>query len=101
MATYQEIFDLKSNNSLRNKIAVAVVIKAGVLIDKTPPSANDIAWANNAIHDPLAMAEKIMNYVLAANKSATVAQINAATDSAIQTNVDAAVDKLVAGGIVS
>lgn len=101
MATYTEIFNLKSDSQLRNKIAVAVAKKAQVLIDLASPTANQIAWANVAINNPLTMADKIMNYVLAANSAATAAQIAAASDADIQTNVSAAVDKLIAGGIVS
>jgi len=41
-----------------------------------------------------------MKYVIAANKALSIAQINGASDSAIQTNVDQAIDALVAGGIV-
>lgn len=100
MATYAEIFDLRSNNALRNKIAVAVVVKAQTLIDLASPTAGQLSWANNAMNNPIASADKIMHYVLAANKSSTTSQISSASDSAIQTNVDAAADKLIAGGIV-
>ena len=101
MATYAEIFDIKSNAALRNKVAVACVVKAQGLIDEATPTNNEVAWANAAILNPVSMADKIMNYVLAANKSATKSQIESASDATIQTNVDAAIDKLIAGGIVS
>lgn len=101
MATYTELFDLGSNTALRNRISIALVIKAQALLAVASPTANEVKWANSAITDPILLADKLMNYVLAANKAATTSQIISATDSAIQTNVDAAIDKLIAGGIVS
>lgn len=100
MATYTELFGLKSDSAFRNKIAVAVVVKAQALIDGATPTTDEITWANNAISAPNQQADKIVNYVLAANKSATTVQITGATDVAIQTNVDTAVDALIAGGAV-
>lgn len=94
MATYTELFELRSNSGLRNKVAVACAVKAQALIDGPSPTAAQLAWAQAAIRDPIAVADSLLNYVLAANKSATVAQITGATDAAIQTNVSAAVDKL-------
>ena len=102
MATYAELFDLKSSAFvLRNKVIVAVTVKAQTILDLATPTDNQVAWAANAISDPVRFADKIMLYVLAANKSATTSQISGASDSTVQTNVDAAVDKMIAGGVVS
>ena len=101
MATYAELFDLKSNNSLRNKIAVACTKKAQALLDGATPTVNQVAWSASTISNPIGQADKIINYVLASNSSASAADIANATDSAIQASVDGAVDALIAGGIVS
>jgi len=100
MATYTELFDLKSNDALKNKITVAVVVKANALISAVTPTASEITWADNVLSNPSIESSRLINYVLAANKSATVAQISSATDSAIQTNVDEAVDAIIGGGTV-
>lgn len=100
MATYTELFELRADSALRNKIAVAVAVKAQALIDLASPTEAQIAWANAAIDNPVSKADTLLNYVLAANKTATVAEIQRATDAAIQTAVSAAVDKLIAGGAV-
>lgn len=100
MATYQELFDLRSNSDLRNKVAVACVKKAQALLDGTP-TTDQVAWASSTLASPIAQADKIFAYVLAANSAATVAQITSATDAAIQTNVDTAADALITGGITS
>jgi len=99
MATYAELFDLLSNSTLRNKVQVAVTKKAQSLIDIAVPNANQIQWANIALTNPERMLDKLYPYVLAANSGATSAAIQAATDSTIQTNVDAAADKLINAGI--
>lgn len=94
MATYTELFDLRSNSDLRNRVAVACAIKAQAIIDSATPTAAQLTWARAAIADPIAKANELLNYVLAANKSATASQIAGASDAAIQTNVGAAVDRL-------
>jgi hypothetical protein len=101
MSTYTELFDLKNNSALRNKIAVACVKKAQTLLDAATPTANEVAWSSNTLNNPIQQADKIMSYVLVANSTATVSQITGATDSAIQSNVDSAVDALIAGGITN
>lgn len=98
MATYTELFELRANSALRNKIAVAIAVKAQALIDLASPTSAQIAWANSAIQNPIGKADTLLNYVLAANKARTVAQIEVATDTEIQTAVNSAVDKLIAGG---
>ena len=101
MATYEEIFAIQNNGTLRNKIHIAVTIKAQSLLDLASPTVNQVAWASRALADPVGMMVKIMPYVLAANKSATSSQITSAADSVVQSNVDLAVDKLISGGVVS
>ena len=94
MATYIELHELRTNDSLRQKVGVACVVAAQVRLAGTP-SAEEAEWARNVITNPGNIANKVINLVLAANKDLTVAQITSATDAAIQTNVDAVVDGLV------
>lgn len=98
MATYAEIFDLRSDSGLRNRVAVAVAIKAQGLIDGATPTAAQITWANSAISNPLSKADMLLNYILAKNNGLTLGQIANATDAAIQAQVNSAVDALIAGG---
>lgn len=99
MATYEELRSLISDgegDDLKKRIEVAIAVKAQELIDLPTPSTNQLAWASEALISPASKADQIMHYVLAANRAAAVSQIAGATDSAIQSNVDSAVDKLVA-----
>jgi len=97
MATYTELFSIRNDPDLKEKVTVSTWIKAQELLDATPTAA-EVTWASETLENPSERADQIMNYVLAANKAKTLAQIQAATDTAIQTNVDAAVDALIAGG---
>ncbi len=99
MATYTELYGLSSDGNLLNRLTVAVVIKSQTLLDKSPPSAGEVAWATNTLRTPATAAQLTLRYVLAKNAAATVAQINAATDATIQGLVNAAVDAMIAGGI--
>lgn len=100
MASYQELYDLRSNTDFSNKIAVAVVVKAQALISGGTPTTDELTWASKALSNPHTKAQELWGYVVAANKNATIQQIIDATDTAIQTNVDEAADALIAGGIV-
>lgn len=98
MATYQELFSIRNDPVLHEKVTVAVTIKAQSLIDSTSPTQADIDWAKETLDNPSERADRIMYYVLAANSTATVAQIQGASDSLVQANVDSAVLALIAGG---
>lgn len=97
MATYLELFALRANSDLQDKIAVAVVVAAHEKLSGTPTAA-EAAWAKNAITDPGGMSRVVINAVLAANKAVSAATILAASDATIQANVDAVIDGLVLGG---
>jgi len=97
MASYIEIRNLFKNSDLGNKIDVAVMIAANVLLDGTP-TTSEITWAASVFANPSKEGQKALMAVLAANKDATVAQIKGATDSSIQATVDSIVPSLVSAG---
>ena len=94
MATYTEIRDLFNNSDLKNRIEVAVIVYAQALMSQTPSAAQK-AWIANVLQVPTAEATKVMLGVLAANKGLSQAQILAASDTAIQTQVDLIVPILI------
>lgn len=100
MASYLEIHLLRSNSDLQEKLAVAAVKKAQSLLDGPTPTADEVSWASSAIQSPSSKSGALLNYVLAKNSDLTVAQIVGASDSAIQSQVNDAVDALIAGGAV-
>lgn len=100
MATYAELFGIATNDTLRNKVAVAIIVAADTIRTEaagTTNHANRLLWAHRALQDPSGMAKRGLWAVLAANKGATVANIEGATDAAIQANVDAVVDVFADG----
>ena len=100
MATYQELFGILNNSELRNKITVAVGVAADTIWAEdagTENHANRLLWAKAAYENPQRAAEQIMWSVIIANRGQSVANILAAPDAAIQTNVDAVVNLFATG----
>lgn len=102
MATYTEIRDLFGDGDLLKKVEAAIAIAAekiaagnddGAPFDQTA-GAHDlrVKWAAAALQNTAQEAQRIYKIVLAKNAGATVANIQSATDEAIQSNVDASVD---------
>lgn len=99
MASYLELYSLATDSNLVNKLAVAVTVKAQAILDLASPNPAQVAWARTVLESPLQEARVALHYVLAKNVGLTVAQINSASDASIQAHVNAAVDKLIAGGV--
>lgn len=100
MATYNELFSLRANDDLRNRIAVACVVQAETIRtedDGTANHANRLLWAKQVFADPIGEAARMLWAILAQNKALTVAQITAATDAQIQTAVGNAVNVFATG----
>lgn len=95
MATYAELRGLFNDATLKNKISTACVIAAYGLIDDGTPTLAQKKFAEYVFSRPDEMAQKVMMAVLAANSAASLATINAASDVAIQNNVNAVIPALV------
>lgn len=91
MATYAELFELRNNSGLKNKVTVAVIVAAEAIRSEGTPTAPRLAWAKAAFENPKKEAERMLMAVLAANKDADASAIAGASDSTIQTQVTAAV----------
>lgn len=103
MATYTELFDIAVNNTLLDKMTAAIAIQADVIRQEagaTSNHANRVLWAKQAFSDPRHMAIKMIWAVLAANSSATKAQILGATDASLLSAVAASVDTFANGTTV-
>lgn len=100
MATYTELFGLRANDSLRNKIIVACIIAAEAIRNEaaeTANHANRLVWAAAVFASPTSEAERMLWAVLAQNAAQSVATITGATDAAIQTAVNGAVNVFATG----
>lgn len=95
MATYAELRALFADTAILEKVEVATIIAANNLLGGTPTAADEI-WAAAVFSAPRAEGTKAMMAVLAENNTATVAQIQNASDATVQTQVNAVVPHLVA-----
>lgn len=98
MANYFELFDLASSGTisdLRKRIIVAITIKAQAIAESASPTATAKEWAKQALSNPQAYDKIVLNYILADYATANVSAITGATDSQVQTAVNAAVDTLL------
>ena len=100
MATYLELFAIRNNGELRNRVAVACVIAAEAIRveqDSVPNHANRLVWSKAVFANPLREAERMLWAVLAQNAGATQAAILGATDAAVLTAVNTAVNVFATG----
>jgi len=100
MAAYTELYDLFNDSALRNKVTVACLVAAETIRNEdgaTENHANRLLWAKQAWQSPKSVGEQMLMATLAGNKDLTVQQITGATDAAIQTKVDAAVNVFADG----
>ena len=94
MASYLELKQLMNDADLPNRVDVATIVFAEGLISGAPTTA-DKAWASLVFSNPSSEGMKVLMAVLAANKAATLAQIQQATDAEIQAQVDVIAPNLV------
>lgn len=100
MATYTELFELGSNSVLRNKITVACLVAAqAVMVESvdTANHANRLLWAKDVFTDPMGAGQKMLMAALAANSGLSVAQITGASDAALLTVVQNAINVFAIG----
>ncbi len=100
MATYAELLTASIDVGLRDKLRVAVVLAAEVVrteINTTTNHANRLLWSKATYGNPEQEARRMVWAVLAQNQSATFAQIVGASDAAVQTAVNAAIDVFANG----
>ena len=95
MASYVELFGLRSNDLLRNRIVVACAVAAEAVrveAETTPNHANRLTWAKAVFANPIAEGERMIWAILAQNAGFTVAQITGADDATVLAAVKNAVN---------
>lgn len=96
MATYAELLSIAGGaQSLKDKIRVACVIAAEQIRTEdvgVANHANRLVWAKSVFENPSVQVERMLWAVLAQNKTLTTAQITGASDAAVQSAVDSAVN---------
>lgn len=100
MATYTELFDLLATQSLKNRVAFAVMVAAQTVAIEPPATvnhANRLKWAAQAITNPAEVGIAMMRFLLATHRALTAAQIIAADDATLQTAINGAIDLFAQG----
>lgn len=97
MATYIELINLRQDSDLPNRLSLAVVVEAYNISQQSTPADESVAWAQRVIQNPRGEGDKALLLLLAANKDLTVAQIQGASDSSIQSQVASIVSTLAKG----
>ena len=98
MATYQELHALRgaaTTEPLKQKIAVAIAVKANAIAKMQTPTAGQKAWAVSALADPNKDVGLVLNYILAEYNTQNASVITGASDANVQAAVNAAVDTLL------
>lgn len=90
MATYAELRALFAEDDLRRKVETAVVIAAEAELAASPGSVNGRSWGLKVLRSPTEWGRIGFHSLLASNESASVAAIQGALDTTIQTDVDTA-----------
>ncbi len=101
MATLTELSSLINDGPLTDKTKSACLVASQAIILESTGTANHVnrlKWAKKVFQDPVSQGTLMLRAVLAANSTATLAQINSAADATIQTAVNNAVD-VVADGV--
>ena len=91
MATYEELYNLRNDSALKNRVTSAVIIAAELVTNEdgaTPNNASRLLWAKAVFANPRGEATRMYMAILAANSGAPVSAIQNATDAAIQANVN-------------
>lgn len=100
MATFTELRTLFNDADLKDKVAVALIIQSQLVTVEAGGTANHtnrLKLAKQIFQDADGKADDFLKYVLAANKAATIASIQSATEATIQANVAAAFDTFADG----
>ena len=95
MATYQELLSAAQNDVLRHKVRVGCLIAANTVMGEDVATLNHsgrMAWARLVYENPATAGEKMLWAVIAQNSGAPLAAITGASDAAVQTNVNAAIN---------
>ena len=98
MASYLEIraiWNDVSNDGLKQQVEVATVIAAEAKLSDGAATAAEQKWAGAVLANPKGEAQKAMLSVIASNNGLTIAQMQGASDAAVQAKVDAVVGGLI------
>ncbi len=96
MASLAELYELKSNSELRNRIEMACLIEAETIRVEENPTAARTAWSRAVFADPTRETGRMFRALIAAHAESPIDEIENVGDTPIKTAVAAAVDHFAA-----
>lgn len=90
MATLEELYGIRHDSTLLNKIKQALIHKAETVISEsgvTTNHANRVILAKRILKDVELEYEPFVRAIIATNKAATIAQITGAADATIESQL--------------
>ena len=96
MAKFEELFELRTNSEVLNRLPAPICVKCDSVLTVGNLSDVQKEWARQGYENPDSIKAKIIWPMLIANKDKTIAEIKTASEEAVQTNVDAAIDEILA-----
>lgn len=100
MASHEELFSIRNDSALQNRVESAVLIAAEAVMLEDPATENNTnrrIWAKQVFAGPRSKSDPIFNAILAAYHALSEAQIRAATDEQIDTAVTNHIDLFADG----
>ena len=94
MATYNELFSIANDHTMKNKVAVAAMVKADAISELATPTTLQLDWAKSACTNPISVAQELWYSMIGANSDTAIGLITGASDAVIQTAVNNAVDNI-------
>ncbi len=97
MATYNEIYTSISSQTfepLRQKVWVAVLVKAKSVLNDANAPADRLTWAKNAFVNTDYETESLMRNVIGGSVASAISAMASVADSVVQTAINNAVDVL-------
>lgn len=94
-ATYDELATLESDPDLQKKVEVALWVAVATIAAEDPGTtnhANRLKHAKQLMGDSDGYKAKYMKFLIGANADQELAAIQQASDAAVQTKVNAAID---------
>lgn len=101
MATNTDLYTMKTETPLKNRVWVALIKAAHMVATEAPATTNHAAreiWARRVLENPESALESMFNMILASNAGSDTSVILAATDEAIQLNVNEHIDFFAGSG---
>ena len=100
IADYIDLYGLKNNSDLNNRIEVAISKSAYDISNENPATdnhANRLAWAKEALSDPGLKSSEMLWALLAKHSDASLGAILGSSDEFVQSAVSGVVDLFAVG----